>query len=273
MATYTGSLSNSSYIYADTTITQLSQEIAVNRSYVNVLVQLRSASTSSYDSYGTGSLTVYMDGAAIGSANGATLNFNFGSYSVKELLNFNTYVNHNADGTKTANFRTVISYPSGKPHGSSDVNGNVTFTTIPRGSVIAAVNDTDDMARSFSLQFTKYAEFTHSLRLYTNDLTLRTITGITASPITVTLTDAEILSVMENWNVGGGKRGQIGFELKTFSGSTQIGGSSITAGYLDIKGNMAYDDGTNIKRGIPYYDDGVKWTPAIAKYDDGAVWR
>ena len=83
MATYTGSLSNSSYIYVDTTITPKSQDIVNNRTLVNVLVQLRSTSRSSYDSYGTGSLTVYLDGSVIGSASDSTLNFNFSSYTVR----------------------------------------------------------------------------------------------------------------------------------------------------------------------------------------------
>lgn len=139
MATYTGALSGSPYIYVDTTITQKNQEVLNNRTLVNVLVQLRSTSTSSYDNYGTGSLTVYMDGATIGSASGSTLNFNFSSYTVKDLLSFDVWVPHDSTGDKTANFRTVISYPSGKPHGNSDVNANVTFTTIPRGSVLGTI--------------------------------------------------------------------------------------------------------------------------------------
>lgn len=111
------------------------------------------------------------------------------------------------------------------------------------------------------------------MRVYTNDLTICTITGVGASPVAVTLTDAELLNVMENWNVGGGKKGDIGFELKTFSGSTQIGAASVKTGELDIKGSMAYDDGSSVKLGIPYYDTGTEWKCCIAKYDDGAVWK
>ena len=271
--TYTGSLSGSSYIYVDTTVTELSQDIANNRTRVNVLVQLRSSSSQSYDNYGTGTLTVYIDGSVAGSASGSALNFNFANYSVKDLLNFDAWINHNSDGTKTAVFRTYINYPSGKPHGSSDVSQSIPITAIPRNSVVTAVNNTDDKDRAFSVAFTKYASYTHTLRVYTNDLTIRTITGVETSPVAVTLTDAELLNVMENWNVGGGKNGDIGFELKTFSGSTQIGAASIKTGELDIKGSMACDTGTEMKLGIPYYDDGTNWKPCIAKYDDGAVWK
>lgn len=90
--TYTGSLSGSPYIYVDTTVTELSQDIANNRTRVNVKVVLRSNSSQSYDNYGTGTLTVYIDGSAAGSASGSALNFNFGSYTSKELLSFDTWI-------------------------------------------------------------------------------------------------------------------------------------------------------------------------------------
>ncbi len=271
--TYTGSLSGSPYIYVDTTVTELEPDIINNKTKVNVKVVLRSNSSQSYDNYGTGTLTVYIDGSAAGSASGSSLNFNFANYSVKDLLSFDTWINHDSDGTKTATFRTYINYPSGKPHGYSDVSQNIVVTPIPRNSVITSVNNTDDKDRAFSVAFTKYASYTHTLRVYTNDLTIRTITGIETSPVAVTLTDAELLNVMENWNVGGGKKCDIGFELKTFSGGTQIGAASIKTGELDIKGSMACDTGTEMKLGIPYYDDGTNWKPCIAKYDDGAVWK
>lgn len=195
----------------------------------------------------------------------------FAANVTTELYRTTRTILHDSTGVKTcaanAWFSTNVS------SGDIVTNTSLVLTNIPRNSIVTAVNNTDDKDRAFSVAFTKYANYIHTVRLYTSGLTIRTISNITDSPISVTLTDAELLAIMEHWNVGGGKREQIGFELKTFSGSTQIGGSSIGVGYLDIKGNAAYDDGASVEIGVPYYDTGTAWKPCILKYDDGSAWK
>lgn len=222
MASYTGSLSRSTYIYVDTTITTVSQDITNNRTLVNIKVALRSTSTSSYDSYGTGSLTVYLDGSVVGSASGATLNFNFASYTVKDLLSFDVWVPHNADGTKTALFRTYINYPSGKPHGYSDANGYVTLATIPRASTPTLSASAVEYGQSVTINTNRLvSSFTHTIRVNWNGTTETIATGVTdAYTWTVPM---EYISRIPN---AASTFGTI--YLDTYNGSSLIGTKTVT---------------------------------------------
>lgn len=204
---------------------------------------------------------------------GTQYNFSssFAANVTTELYRTTKTVQHDPDGKKTVASNAFFS--TGVSSGDITATASIDLTTIQRNSVITGATDSDDIQKYFEVSFTKYENYTHTLKVYNLDLTLRTMNNLTDSPIRLTLTDDEVLSLMEHWNVEAGIREQVGFELKTFDGDTQIGGSSWGVGYIDIKGTMAYDDGTNMKLGIPYYDTGTEWKRCIAKYDDGAVWK
>jgi len=231
MATYTGSLSNSPYIYVDTTVTELEPDIINNRTKVNVLVQLRSSSSQSYDAYGTGSLTVYIDGSEAGSASGSALNFNFANYSVKDLLSFDAWVPHNPDGTKTANFRTYIRYPSGKPHGSSDTNANIPLTTIPRGSVLGTipnftVDANEDIGVDISVPQTTYSSsFYNVLSVHIGSTLIATFEDYKQQKIKFSIAQLQtVYTEMQNVN-----EIEFTFRLTTYENAnktTQIGNTS-----------------------------------------------
>lgn len=236
---------------------------AANTSDVTAIVYAHSTSGSYYSSPRPGYLV--LDGTRYDFSSA------FAANVTTELYRFTKTVVHESDGSKTAYANAWFS--TGVSSGDITATKSLVLTNIPRNSIITAINETDDMERTFNVSFTKYANYLHNLRLYIGGTTIKTIYNIADSPRQVVLTDEEILSIMTAGEVGGGRRIIVKFDLTTYNNGVQIGSVSTVEQVITCNGNAAYDDGTNMKLGIPYYDTGTEWKCCIAKYDDGAVWK
>lgn len=193
----------------------VSQSVSGNSSVIRIWCNLISDSYASV--YGvTAPLTVYVNGT--GAIEQVTVNI---SPNSKQLLWVKEYtVPHNSDGTKTVPLSLKVDI-NAAGYGSAEYRWDYQLATIPRASPISASNGVLGSAITLTID-RKSSSFTHTVRYNWQGATGTVGTGIgTSTSYTPPLTFAS--------NIPNSTSGTITFYCDTYSGSTLVGTSQITA--------------------------------------------
>ena len=196
------------------TITQGTQEIANNRTYITVTGKITTSGESWRGDYNTGTYSVYQGGTLIGSGSfthGAPAN------STTTLFSVSLWVNHDANGN-SGTITASYNYSSGWCTGS----GSKTLTTIPRKSELSVANGTLGTAQTLAVTM-KSTAFTHTITYTCGSAsgTICTKSASTSIPFTPPLSLAS-----QNTT---GTTVSIVYTITTYNGSTSIGNKSATS--------------------------------------------
>lgn len=139
MATSSNFSTSNQYIKYRIIVTENSTSVANNTSNVTVKVQCWRTNTG-YETYGTGTCYVTIDGTQYTQAITTSQKFTYNSYT--EIFSKTLNIAHNQNGSKTI---YVSSYISHSRFNSNSQGFNVNLTNIPRGATItSAPNFTDE---------------------------------------------------------------------------------------------------------------------------------
>jgi hypothetical protein len=219
MATATGSFTNANYRLR-LEVNQSSQSIANNQSVVSyALYAERLAGSGFWSSTVQGSSSVTINGSAIG---GPAWNYDFRNSSTtpKLIMSGSRTVGHNSDGTLTISFSGAAN--SASSIGSAGTNsGSLGLTTIPRTSNVTLSSGTFEAGSAVTINTNRAStSFTH-----TAAFSFGSTTGTIATGVATSVAWTPPLSLLTQ--IPNGLSGVGTITLTTFSGSTNIGSSSI----------------------------------------------
>jgi hypothetical protein len=259
--TITDVMSESTDIDCTTRVYQVSQSIANNTSLIHVVTTVYCTNHASWFNNTTSRIRLYIAGSKIFDDSGSEYNYDFyhNSYTSKVILDRTFTVSHDTDGDFSKLFRCLYETDAGS-QGTADKTGTLALTTIPRASVLSNISSFN-IEDGVTISYTAYASFTEKLDIYLGATAIRTGYEL-ASGSKVEFTDDEILKFYKYIS---DLTATVTFNLKTYSGSTQIGSTSTKtatgtiAGFLRkgvggvMKRCVVYKNiGGNIKKCIPY---------------------
>lgn len=220
MATAVGNFSARTNHRLRIEVNQVSQNIAGNSSVVSyALYAERTGGTGSWSNNVQGSSSVNINGSVVG---GPAWNYDFRNSSTtpRLIMNGSRTVGHNSNGTLTISFSGAAN--SSSTLGSAAANGgSLTLTTIPRTSNVSLSASSFDAGNSVTINTNRASSsFTHTASFVFGSSSGTIATGVTNS---VSWTAPEsLLQRIPNATSGTGT-----ITLTTFSGSTNIGSSSV----------------------------------------------
>lgn len=226
-----------------TEVYQVSQNTSTNSSITRTIVKLLCTNGSSYHLDDDGIVTIKVAGITKASGTGLT-GFDFRLYTSITIFNDTFTVYHDSDGTFTETFSTYCKYST---YAEGAGTGSVTLTTIPRASILSTV-PAFNIEDGVIISYTAYASFTEKLDIYLGTTAIRTGFEL-ASGSKVEFTEEEILKFYDNI---ADLTGTVTFNLKTYSGSTQIGSTSTKTATGTIAGFLRKGVSGAIKRCVTY---------------------
>lgn len=242
MATSSNFSTTNQYIKYRIIVTENSTSVANNTSNVTVKIQVWRTNTG-YETYGTGTCYVTIDGTNYSQAITTSQKFTYNSYT--EVFNKTLNITHNQNGSKTI---YVSSYISHSRFDSNSQGFNVNLTNIPRGAIITnAPNFTDTSNPTITYSNTAGSSVSSlqacvSLTGSTDDIPYRNI-PITGSTYTFNFTSAEINTLL---NATTGKSRTVYFYIKTvLNGNTFYSSKAVTFSIVNSDptiGSITYQD-------------------------------
>lgn len=225
MATSSNFSTDNQYIKYRIVVTENSTNIANNTSNVTVKVQVWRTNTG-YETYGTGTCFVNIDGTTYTQAITTSQRFTYNSYT--EVFSRTLNITHNDNGTKAL---YVSSYINHSRFDSTSQGFTVNLTNIPRyATITSAPNFTDEGNPTITYQNSAGSNVSSlqaciSLTGSTDDIAYRDI-AITGSSYTFNLTTAERNILL---NATSGKSRTVYFYIKTvLSGNTFYSNYAVT---------------------------------------------
>lgn len=225
MATSSSFSTDNKYIKYRIIVTENSTNVANNTSNVTVKVQVWRTNTG-YETYGTGTCYVTIDGVNYSQAITTSQKFTYNSYT--EVFNRTLNITHNQNGSKTI---YVSSYINHSRFDSNSQGFNVNLTNIPRGATITnAPNFTDTGNPTITYSNTAGSQVSSlqaciSLTGSNDDIAYRNI-PINGTSYTFNLTQAERNILL---NATSGKTRTVYFYIKTvLSGNTFYSNKAVT---------------------------------------------
>lgn len=242
MATSSNFSTTNQYIKYRIIVTENSTSVANNTSNVTVKVQVWRTNTG-YETYGTGTCYVTIDGTQYTQAITTSQKFTYNSYT--EVFNKTLNITHNQNGSKTI---YVSSYISHSRFDSNSQGFNVNLTNIPRGAIITnAPNFTDTGNPTITYSNSAGNQVTSlqaciSLTGSNDDIPYRDI-AITGTTYTFNLTTAERNTLL---NATSGKTRTVYFYIKTvLAGNTFYSSKEVTFSVVNSDptiGSITYQD-------------------------------
>lgn len=196
-------------------ITQNSQNIANNTTSITVK-GTATMSGPSYDLY-TRTGTITIDGKDY------SFSTTFPGNSTKTIFSKTVNVKHNAEGKKTvsASFTIKTGMTGTLPNGVLSKSTSKTLTTIPRTSKVSMSSTNFNIGKSITIYTNRASSsFTHTVKIEFNGKTVKKQTNVGSS---YSWSTTELYKFIPNANKATGK-----VTLTTYSGSTNIGSSSIS---------------------------------------------
>jgi len=242
MATSSNFSTTNQYIKYRIIVTENSTSVANNTSNVTVKVQCWRTNTG-YETYGTGTCYVTIDGTQYTQAITTSQKFTYNSYT--EIFSKTLNITHNSNGSKTL---YVSSYISHSRFDSNTQGFNVNLTNIPRGAIITnAPNFTDTGNPTITYSNSAGNQVTSlqaciSLTGSNDDIPYRDISK-TGTTYTFNLTTAERNTLL---NATSGKTRTVYFYIKTIlAGNTIYTNKAVTFSVINANptiGSITYQD-------------------------------
>ena len=242
MATSSSFSTDNKYIKYRIIVTENSTSVANNTSNVTVKVQVWRTNTG-YETYGTGTCYVTIDGTNYSQAITTSQKFTYNSYT--EVFNKTLNITHNQNGSKTI---YVSSYINHSRFDSNSQGFNVNLTNIPRGATITnAPNFTDTGNPTITYSNTAGSQVSSlqaciSLTGSNDDIAYRNI-PINGTNYTFNLTQAERNILL---NATSGKTRTVYFYIKTvLSGNTFYSNKAVTFSVVNANPtieSISYED-------------------------------
>lgn len=242
MATSSNFSTTNQYIKYRIIVIENSISVANNTSNVTVKVQCWRTNTG-YETYGTGTCYVTIDGIQYTQAITTSQKFTYNSYT--EIFSKTLNIAHNSNGSKTL---YVSSYISHSRFDSNSQGFNVNLTNIPRGATITnAPNFTDTGNPTITYSNSAGNQVTSlqaciSLTGSNDDIAYRDISK-TGTTYTFNLTTAERNTLL---NATSGKTRTVYFYIKTvLAGNTIYTNKAVTFSVVNANptiGSIAYQD-------------------------------
>lgn len=242
MATSSNFSTTNQYIKYRIIVTENSTSVANNTSNVTVKVQCWRTNTG-YETYGTGTCYVTIDGTQYTQAITTSQKFTYNSYTT--IFSKTLDIAHNSNGSKTI---YVSSYISHSRFDSNSQGFNVNLTNIPRGATITnAPNFTDTGNPTITYSNSAGNQVTSlqaciSLTGSNPDVPYRDISK-TGTTYTFNLTTAERNTLL---NATSGKTRTVYFYIKTvLAGNTIYTNKAVTFSVVNANptiGSIAYQD-------------------------------
>ena len=242
MATSSSFSTDNKYIKYRIIVTENSTSVANNTSNVTVKVQVWRTNTG-YETYGTGTCYVTIDGVNYSQAITTSQKFTYNSYT--EVFNRTLNITHNQNGSKTI---YVSSYINHSRFDSNSQGFNVNLTNIPRGATITnAPNFTDTGNPTITYSNTAGSQVSSlqaciSLTGSNDDIAYRNI-PINGTNYTFNLTQEERNILL---NATSGKTRTVYFYIKTvLSGNTFYSNKAVTFSVVNANptiGSISYAD-------------------------------
>lgn len=242
MATSSNFSTSNQYIKYRIIVTENSTSVANNTSNVTVKVQCW-RTNSGYETYGTGTCYVTIDGTQYSQAITTSQKFTYNSYT--EIFSKTLNITHNQNGSKTI---YVSSYINHSRFDSNSQGFNVNLTNIPRGATItSAPNFTDEENPTIYYSNTAGSGVTSlqaciSLTTYTDNIPYRDI-PITGSSYTFYFTNAEKQTL---YTATSGKSRKVYFYIKTvLNGNIIYSNKEVTFTIVNANptiGSISYQD-------------------------------
>lgn len=254
MATSNNFNTSNTYIKYRIIVTENSYSIPNNTSNVTVAVQVW-RTNSGYETYGTGTCYVNIDGTTYSQSISSSQKFTYNSYT--QVFSRTVNVNHNADGTKAL---YVSSYIDHSRFDSTSQGFTVNLTNIPRQATISNApnfNDTQNPTITYSNSAGNSVSSLQACISLTGsnpDISYRNISK-TGSSYTFNLTEAE-RNVLRQATTTSNSR-TVYFYIKTvINGSTFYSNKAVTlsivnanptfsAAYLDSNSTTTSITGNN----------------------------
>ena len=203
-------------------ITQGTQEIANNRTYITVTGKITTSGESWRGDYNTGTYTIKQGSTVLKSGSfthGAPAN------STTTLFSVSLWVTHDANGN-SGTITATYNYDSGWCTGTA----SKTLTTIPRKSDLSVANGTLGTAQTLTVT-RKSTSFSHSIKVVCGSVTRYIKADGTLSTTEVKHTDCDIsFTPPIDWasQNTAGKAVSIVYTITTYNGSTSIGSNPYT---------------------------------------------
>lgn len=242
MATSSNFSTTNQYIKYRIIVTENSTSVANNTSNVTVKVQCWRTNTG-YETYGTGTCYVTIDGTQYTQAITTSQKFTYNSYT--EIFSKTLNIAHNSNGSKTI---YVSSYIDHSRFDSNSQGFNVNLTNIPRGAIITnAPNFTDTGNPTITYSNSAGNQVTSlqaciSLTGSNDDIAYRDISK-TGTTYTFNLTTAERNTLL---NATSGKTRTVYFYIKTIlAGNTIYTNKAVTFSVINANptiGSITYQD-------------------------------
>lgn len=241
-------MASSGYFSVSTTNSNISGSVSwtstnndsANTSTVKVNMNL-SRTNSGYTTSGSGTFTLVINGVTVSNSSSFSIGYNSKTLMVSGTVT----VPHNPDGTKSI----IISWS-----GSSNVfdvnsgSGTAVLDPIPRASTLSsgqnwtAPNDTTLYINRSS------SSFTHNVKVYANNVLLRTYTGV-ATSVNTAFTTADNTTIFQQMNGAGSTSSKV--TIDTYDGNTLIGSNSYTGTITAVSGGYATFSNFNIGDDVP----------------------
>ena len=159
MATFNGSSKASFYAYLRMEVWENSKNIAGN--YTNMGYKLSLVSSNGWPYASGGSYHWSIKDNGVVKASGTISSYNVPAGGTFQIATGNFNVAHNADGTKNGSFYSVF---TSNAHGTVDVSGSMTLSTIPRASMPTLSASTVDYGASVTINTNRLStDFTHNM--------------------------------------------------------------------------------------------------------------
>jgi hypothetical protein len=226
------------------------QNIANNTSTVTARLEVRKMASNSatYDA-GNETCRIKIDGDSTKTST-YSWDMRYDSVGSIETIVSDTYtVTHNSNGTLTTTIYAF--YHNDTSIGDIEGTIDITLNTIPRASVLSNISSFN-IEDGVTIAYTAYASFTEKLDIYLGATAIRTGYEL-ASGSKVEFTDDEILKFYKYIS---DLAATVTFNLKTYSGSTQIGSTSTKTATGTIAGFLRRGVGGVIKRCVIYKEAG-----------------
>lgn len=191
MATSSNFSTDNKYIKYRIIVTENSTNVANNTSNITVKVQVWRTNTG-YETYGTGTCYVTIDGTQYSQAIKSTQKFTYNSYT--EVFSKTLNITHNSNGSKTI---YVSSYIDHSRFESNTQGFNVNLTNIPRYATITKATDFND---------TQNPTITYSNTAGNNVTTLQACISLTGSTDNVPYRDIPKTGTSYTFNLTSAER-------------------------------------------------------------------
>lgn len=175
-------------------------------------------------------------------------------------------ISHNSDGTKSIAISLTMDTGMGAVGDITLTSYTITLPTIPRASILSTVSSFN-IEDGVTISYTVYASFTEKLDIYLGTTPIKE-NFVLESGTKVEFTDDEILNL---YKLIPDLTAALSFQLKTYSGSAQIGSTSTKTATGAISGLLRKGVDGVMKRCVIYKEVGGSVKKCIPYIGIGGV--